>query len=75
MRPGKRHGRRLGRFSDPKALADSLPASLSNPNACMQWATVEEYQRAVADYLRNVGLSEQLAPDVAAATGVDSASS
>ena len=74
MRPGKRHGHKLGRCSDPKALADSLPGHHNNPNGCVRWETVDEHQRAVADYLRTEGvsadLSAQLAPDVSDATGV-----
>jgi hypothetical protein len=62
------------RQSNPEELAASLPGRLSNPNACMQWESVDEHRRAVAHYLRTTGvsadLSTQLAPEVSAATGV-----
>jgi hypothetical protein len=57
-------------FSDAKALAASLPEHLRNPNGCTSWATVDEHQLAIADYLRTTGFSRELAPAVSTATGV-----
>lgn len=65
----KRRSRNTAALYDPKALAANLPNHLSNPNSCIRWASVDDYQRAVADYLRTVGVTGQLAPTVAAATG------
>lgn len=67
MRPGKRRG---VRSVTPDALADTLPEHLRNPNGVMRWSSVDEYQRAIADYLRDVGINELLAPEVSKATGV-----
>jgi hypothetical protein len=70
----RRHSRKLAVFSDAKALADSLPEHLSNPNGVDNWTTLDDHRRAVADFLRTEGVSaslaEQLAPDVSAATGL-----
>lgn len=65
----KRRSRNTAALYDPKALAANLPDHVSNANGCMRWASADEYQRAVAHYLRTVGVTEQLAPTVAAANG------
>lgn len=70
----RRHSRKLAALSHPKAVADSLPETLRNPNSVGTGITLDEHRLAIADYLRTEGvspaLSEQLAPDVSGATGV-----
>ncbi|MCH9733454.1 MAG: hypothetical protein K0U78_02710 [Actinomycetia bacterium] len=60
-------------LSDPEELAASLPEELRNPNSCRRW-NLNAHQHAVADYLRETGVSADqaagLAPSVSAATGV-----
>lgn len=68
--PKTRRRNRKPEAREIERLVAELPARLTNPNGCTSWQTVDEYQRAVADYLRSIPANERFAVEVARATGV-----